>query len=71
LIIYLKVSGGVTGAAAGTLTFMVGGKEEHINLGREILECMGKNIVHCGEVGTGGKAQHCTLCSNLLISHFI
>lgn len=49
------VSGGVTGAAAGTLTFMVGGSEEALERARVYLNAMGKNIVHCGGPGAGGE----------------
>lgn len=49
------VSGGVTGAAAGTLTFMVGGSEETLERARVFLNAMGKNIVHCGGAGAGGE----------------
>ncbi len=46
---------GVTGAAAGTLTFMVGGSEATLERARVFLSAMGKNIVHCGGPGAGGK----------------
>jgi 3-hydroxyisobutyrate dehydrogenase len=49
------VSGGVTGAFAGTLTFMVGGSESALNRAKLILSAMGRNIVHCGDSGAGGK----------------
>ena len=45
------VSGGVTGAAAGTLTFMVGGEAGALEDARPILMDMGSNIVHCGPAG--------------------
>ena len=47
------VSGGVNGAAAGTLTFMVGGKDESLARARPFLEAMGAKIVHCGPNGCG------------------
>ena len=48
------VSGGAAGAAAGTLTFMVGGKSEVLEDCRPVLEAMGKRIYHVGEhVGDG------------------
>lgn len=59
------VSGGVTGAAAGTLTFMVGGDEEALEKGRAVLQAMGKNIVHCGGPGAGGVTK---LCNNLSLA---
>lgn len=43
------VSGGINGAAAGTLTFMVGGSTVAFEKASPVLECMGKNIVHCGD----------------------
>ncbi|MEX3946116.1 aldehyde dehydrogenase family protein, partial [Paraburkholderia sp. BR10937] len=42
-----------SGAAAGTLTFMVGGSAAHYESVKPVLSGMGKNIVHCGETGTG------------------
>mmetsp|Transcript_9209 Transcript_9209/g.13733 ORF Transcript_9209/g.13733 Transcript_9209/m.13733 type:complete len:345 (-) Transcript_9209:42-1076(-) len=59
------VSGGVTGAAAGTLTFMVGGDDATLSRAKEILNMMGKNIVHCGGPGSGGVAK---LCNNLSLA---
>lgn len=58
------VSGGVTGAQAGTLTFMVGGDEADLERARPFLSKMGKNIVHCGPSGTGQAAK---ICNNLLL----
>jgi 3-hydroxyisobutyrate dehydrogenase len=58
------VSGGTTGAAAGTLTFMVGGSEEAFSAGRPILEAMGKKIVHCGDDGAGQAAK---ICNNMIL----
>lgn len=52
------VSGGVTGAAAGTLTFMVGGSTEALERARPFLAAMGKNIVHCGGPGAGGNRHY-------------
>lgn len=60
------VSGGVNAAAAGTLTFMVGAsKNEHFKKAESILEMMGKNITHCGDVGTG---QAVKICNNMLLA---
>lgn len=53
------VSGGVSGAAAATLTFMAGGEEAAIERARPILEAMGKRIVHCGGAGAGQAAKAC------------
>ncbi|HEX5579956.1 MAG TPA: NAD(P)-dependent oxidoreductase, partial [Gemmatimonadaceae bacterium] len=47
------VSGGTSGAAAGTLTVMVGGAEDDLERVRPVLEAFGKRIVHCGPVGAG------------------
>ncbi|AYN94647.1 3-hydroxyisobutyrate dehydrogenase [Pseudomonas sp. LTJR-52] len=58
------VSGGTGGAQAGTLTFMVGATPELFNLIQPVLSDMGRNIVHCGEVGTGQVAK---VCNNLLL----
>jgi 3-hydroxyisobutyrate dehydrogenase len=58
------VSGGTGGAAAGTLTFMVGGSAQAFASVKPVLEAMGKNIVHCGEVGTGQIAK---ICNNLVL----
>ncbi len=59
------VSGGVGGAAAGTLTFMVGGTDSAFNRAKPVLSCMGKNIVHCGGNGTGQVAK---VCNNLVLA---
>ncbi|WP_462381899.1 3-hydroxyisobutyrate dehydrogenase [Pseudomonas sp. Marseille-QA0892] len=58
------VSGGTGGAAAGTLTFMVGGSEADFEKARPILACMGKNIVHCGDSGNGQVAK---VANNMLL----
>jgi len=58
------VSGGTGGAQAGTLTFMVGASAEHFARLKPILAQMGKNIVHCGDLGTGQIAK---MCNNLLL----
>ena len=59
------VSGGVNGADAGTLTFMVGGSATDVERARPLLEIMGKKIVHCGGPGTGGITK---LCNNLALA---
>ncbi|TAK75445.1 MAG: 3-hydroxyisobutyrate dehydrogenase [Gammaproteobacteria bacterium] len=58
------VSGGVAGAAAGTLTFMVGGSRDDFERAQSILTAMGKKIVHAGEAGRGQAAK---ICNNLLL----
>lgn len=55
------VSGGVTGAANGTLTFMVGGSEETLEKARSMLEAMGKKITYCGPNGCGQVVKVCFL----------
>jgi 3-hydroxyisobutyrate dehydrogenase len=59
------VSGGVGGAQAGTLTFMVGGEKEAFEKAKILLQCMGKNIVHCGGTGNG---QVVKVCNNLVLA---
>jgi 3-hydroxyisobutyrate dehydrogenase len=58
------VSGGVAGAEAGTLTFMVGGSQEDFSRAKPILELMGKTIIHAGEAGTGQAAK---ICNNMIL----
>ncbi len=58
------VSGGVGGAAAGTLTFMVGGEAIEFSRAKPLLEAMGKRIVHCGEAGNGQVAK---ICNNMIL----
>ncbi len=58
------VSGGVGGATAGTLTFMVGGTSEAFARARPVLEAMGKTIVHAGGVGNGQAAK---ICNNMIL----
>lgn len=58
------VSGGVGGAAAGTLTFMVGGSKGAFEAAKPILEAMGKNIVHTGGPGNGQAAK---ICNNMIL----
>jgi 3-hydroxyisobutyrate dehydrogenase len=58
------VSGGVAGAEAATLTFMVGGEERVVGRARPILEAMGRTIVHAGPVGNGQAAK---ICNNMML----
>lgn len=44
---------GVGAASSAKLTFMVGGAEEEFTAAKELLSCMGANVVYCGQVGTG------------------
>jgi len=60
------VSGGVTGAAAGTLTFMVGAENDHVfNRVKPFLECMGKSIFNCQKIGAGQIAK---VCNNMSLA---
>jgi 3-hydroxyisobutyrate dehydrogenase len=59
------VSGGTAGAAAGTLTFIVGGEAANLERARPILEKMGKNIFHAGDAGAGQVAK---ICNNMLLA---
>ncbi len=58
------VSGGVGGAAAGTLTFMVGGTEAAFAKAEPLLQAMGKTIVHAGPSGNGQAAK---ICNNMIL----
>lgn len=59
------VSGGVGGAEAATLTFMVGGEVRDFDAARPLLQSMGKNIVHCGACGNGQVAK---ICNNMMLA---
>ena len=58
------VSGGTGGAAAGTLTFMVGGPEAAFQKALPVLQAMGKTIVLAGDAGAGQAAK---ICNNMLL----
>jgi 3-hydroxyisobutyrate dehydrogenase len=58
------VSGGTAGAAAGTLTFIVGGDGDALERARPVLANMGKNIFHVGGSGAGQVAK---LCNNMAL----
>jgi 3-hydroxyisobutyrate dehydrogenase len=58
------VSGGVGGATAGTLTFMVGGSAQAFTRAQSILEKMGNTIVHAGGAGNGQAAK---ICNNMIL----
>jgi 3-hydroxyisobutyrate dehydrogenase len=64
LCVDAPVSGGTASAAAGTLTFMVGGNENSFAAAKPILEGMGKKIFHAGKAGCGQMAK---ICNNLLL----
>ncbi|WP_068860063.1 3-hydroxyisobutyrate dehydrogenase [Perlucidibaca aquatica] len=59
------VSGGTAGAAAGTLTFMVGGEADSVAAAQPLLQAMGKNIFHAGDSGAGQVAK---VCNNMLLA---
>ncbi len=58
------VSGGVSGATAGTLTFMAGGAQAAFDRAQPVLQAMGKTIVLAGEAGAGQAAK---VCNNLIL----
>lgn len=58
------VSGGISGAAQATLTFMAGGEQSAFDAAKPLLEAMGKRIVHCGGPGAGQAAK---ICNNMLL----
>ncbi|MBI1619175.1 3-hydroxyisobutyrate dehydrogenase [Aquamicrobium zhengzhouense] len=64
LSIDAPVSGGVGGAAAGTLTFMVGGSSEAFSKAQPVLQPMAGKIVHCGNASAGQAAK---ICNNMLL----
>jgi 3-hydroxyisobutyrate dehydrogenase len=59
------MSGGVGGATAGTLTFMVGGSDEAFAAAQPVLQAMGKNIFHAGAAGAGCAAK---ICNNMMLA---
>ena len=58
------VSGGIGGAEAGTLTFMVGGSKEAFATAAPLFEIMGQKAVHCGPSGNGQAAK---ICNNMIL----
>src|SRR3954464_12930772 len=64
LMLDAPVSGGVTGAAAAALTFMVGGPTQAFTRAESILQKMGKTIVHAGGAGNGQAAK---ICNNMIL----
>ncbi|AFJ37255.1 3-hydroxyisobutyrate dehydrogenase [Mycobacterium sp. MOTT36Y] len=59
------VSGGVNGAVAGTLAFMVGGDDAALQRARPVLEPMAGKIIHCGAAGAGQAAK---VCNNMVLA---
>ena len=64
LMVDAPVSGGVAAAAAGALTFMVGGEKAAFDAAKPILDGMGRNIFHAGAAGNGQAAK---ICNNMLL----
>ena len=58
------VSGGIGGAEAGTLTFMVGGSDSAFSDAKELFDIMGQKAVHCGPSGNGQAAK---ICNNMIL----
>ena len=59
------VSGGIAAANGGTLTFMVGGTEKAFKRAEEVLNAMGKAVIHAGDAGAGQTAK---ICNNMLLA---
>ncbi len=64
LAVDAPVSGGVGGAAGGTLTFMAGGSEAAFAKAAPLFEIMGQKAVHCGDAGAGQAAK---ICNNMIL----
>ncbi|MEL6618979.1 MAG: 3-hydroxyisobutyrate dehydrogenase [Pseudomonadota bacterium] len=58
------VSGGIGGAAAGTLTFMAGGTSQGFATVKPLFDIMGQKAVHCGDAGAGQAAK---ICNNMIL----
>lgn len=65
LFVDAPVSGGVAGAKAGTLTFIMGGSVDGVAKATPVLQCMGKNLFHAGDTGAGQIAK---ICNNMLLA---
>ncbi len=59
------VSGGIKGAAAGTLAFMVGGEDDAFERAQPVLDAMAGKIIHCGSAGAGQAAK---VCNNMVLA---
>nr|WP_299730942.1 3-hydroxyisobutyrate dehydrogenase [uncultured Tateyamaria sp.] len=64
LCVDAPVSGGIGGAAAGTLTFMAGGNAAAFAKAEPLFEIMGQKAVHCGDAGAGQAAK---ICNNMIL----
>ena len=58
------VSGGIGGAAGGTLTFMAGGSQAAFDAAKPLFDIMGQKAVHCGDAGAGQAAK---ICNNMIL----
>jgi 3-hydroxyisobutyrate dehydrogenase len=58
------VSGGIGGATAGTLTFMVGGPADAFDCVKPLFDVMGQKAVLCGDAGAGQAAK---ICNNMIL----
>lgn len=56
---------GVGAAKKGILSFLVGGSEANYTRATPLLQCMGKNVIHCGDHGNGQAAK---VCNNMLLA---
>ncbi len=63
IVMDAPVSGGVYGAAAGTLAVMVGGDEAIFNRIKPVLDAIGSHVVYCGLIGSG---MVCKICNNII-----
>ncbi|MGU3497801.1 3-hydroxyisobutyrate dehydrogenase [Mycobacterium sp. C31M] len=59
------VSGGIKGAAAGTLAFMVGGEDDAFEKAEPVLDPMAGKVIHCGSAGAGQAAK---VCNNMVLA---
>lgn len=64
LCVDAPVSGGIGGAAGGTLTFMAGGANDAFAKASPLFEIMGAKTVHCGPAGAGQSAK---ICNNMVL----
>lgn len=64
LAVDAPVSGGIGGAAGGTLTFMAGGSAEAFASAKPLFDIMGQKAVHCGDAGAGQAAK---ICNNMIL----
>ena len=62
------VSGGVVGAVNGTLSIMAGGTQAAFSSARPVLACMGTNVLHAGDLGSG---QVFKMCNQLMVASHI